>query len=133
MGIFSNDFFLLGLGLAVGPAMILIFGAYAFFKWGKSWRDFMQTPEVCGTPTFCLQHAGLIRDTSFTIEECKSIWLEIKDINSRQMTLRQKLPEDYVSKNDLTNIQIRLNSIDEKLGRYMEFAMTSRFQKNEQF
>lgn len=132
MSVFSNDYFLLGLGLAVGPAIILIFGAYAFFKWGKSWRDFIQTPEVCGSPTFCLQHAGLIRDTSFTIEECKSIWLEIKDINARQMTLRQKLPEDYVSKHDLSIIQDRLKSIESKLDRYMEFAMTSRYIKDSQ-
>jgi len=130
--IFANDHFLLGLGLASGPAIILLFGVYAFFKWGKSWRSFLQAPDVCGNPSFCLQHAGLIRDTNFTIEECKSIWLEIKDINSRQMTLRQKLPEDYVSKHDLSSIQDRLKSIDSKLDRYMEFAMTSRYGKGEQ-
>lgn len=132
MGVFSNDLFLLGLGLAVGPAIILIFGAYAFFKWGKSWRDFMQSPEICGSPTFCLDHTGLIRDTSFAIAECKSIWLEIKDINSRQMSLRQKLPEDYVSKSDLASIQDRLRSIDGKLDRYMEFALASRIERGAQ-
>jgi hypothetical protein len=131
MNVVNNDHFLLGLGLAAGPAIIIVFGVYAFFKWGKAWRSFMQTPEICGNPSFCLQHAGLIRDTSFTIDECKNIWLEIKDINNRQMTLRQKLPEDYVSKNDLSSIQDRLKSIDSKLDRYMELAVSSKYKNSE--
>lgn len=132
MGVFTNDHFLLGLGLASGPAIIICFAVYAFFKWGKSWKSLLLPPEICGTPSFCMQHAGLVRDTAFTIEECKSIWLEIKDINNRQMTLRQKLPEDYVSKHDLMSIQDRLKSIDSKIDRYMEMAMSHRFTGGEQ-
>ena len=124
--VFFSDHFLLGLGLATGPAIIICFGIYVFFKWVKPWKDLLKypAPGMCGESAFCLAHAGLIRDSSFTIDECKSIWLEIKEVNHRQMSLRERLPKDYVSKDDLTGIQERLKSIDGKLDRYMEFNMS---------
>lgn len=71
----------------------------------------------------CLVHEGVSRDIGFVIDECKSIWLEIKEVNKRQIALREKLPEQYVAKADMANIQERLRSIDGKLDRYMELAV----------
>jgi len=71
----------------------------------------------------CLVHEGVTRDIGFVIDECKSIWLEIKEVNKRQIVLREKLPEQYVAKADLISIQDRLRSIDGKLDRYMELAV----------
>lgn len=68
----------------------------------------------------CIEHSGILKDVGFIIGECKTIWLEIKDINLRQMDLRSKLPEKYASKDDLRGIQDKLISIDTKLDRYLE-------------
>lgn len=122
--VFSNDHFLLGVGLASGPAIILIFGAYAFFKWGKTWKGLI---IPCGSDhPQCVEHSGIVKDTAFVIMECKTIWTEIKDINVRQMSLRERLPRDYVSKDDLNEIKGRLKSIDQKLDRYFELSVTTK-------
>jgi len=71
----------------------------------------------------CMAHEGVSKDIGFVVDECKSIWLEIKEVNKRQMELRSKLPEQYVAKSDLIIIQDRLKSIDGKLDRYMELAV----------
>lgn len=71
----------------------------------------------------CMAHEGIVKDIGFVIDECKSIWLEIKDINKRQMDFRAKLPEQYVAKAELVNIQDRLKSIDGKLDRYIELSV----------
>lgn len=122
MGVITNDHFLLGLGLATGPAIILIFAVYAFFKWGKAWKAYVAVAPDVGN-VVCVEHMGLVKDIAFTASECRSIWLEIKDINSRQMTLREKLPQQYISRSDLKEIQDRLGNIDKKLDRYLELSV----------
>jgi DNA integrity scanning protein DisA with diadenylate cyclase activity len=64
------------------------------------------------------EHYGLIKDVGFLGTECKNVWLEIREINKRQITLRENLPKDYVNRNDLEDIKSRLKSIDEKLDNY---------------
>jgi len=63
---------------------------------------------------------GVLKDISFVVQDCKALWLEIKEINLRQFQLREKLPEQYVNKSDLVGINDRLKSIDDKLSRYIE-------------
>jgi hypothetical protein len=66
---------------------------------------------------------GVMIKIEFLVEECKSIWGEIKDINQRQIVLREKLPEQYINKGDLAGIKERLKSIDDKLDRYIELSI----------
>lgn len=115
------------LGVVAGAvATIIVFG---FIGWllvkskAISLTKISEKTDSHSPSEFCLQHIALAKDASFTIEECKSIWLEIKDINKRQMELRQRLPENYVSKNDLKEIQDKLKTIDDKLDRYLEFSI----------
>lgn len=125
--VLTNDHFLLGVGLATGPAIIVCILIYLFFKYVKDVGKTVNTPtdslmSMEGGP----YHSGLERDVSFLAEECKAIWLEIKEINQRQMSLRERLPRDYVSKDDLKSIQDRLGNIDKKLDRYYELGVHNR-------
>jgi hypothetical protein len=79
--------------------------------------------EVNREPVKCIISDGMAKDINFLVEECKSIWVEMKEVNKRQIALREKLPEQYVAKSDLINIQDRLKSIDGKLDRYMELSV----------
>jgi hypothetical protein len=79
--------------------------------------------EVNREPVKCLISDGMAKDINFLVEECKSIWVEMKEVNKRQITLRERLPEQYVAKTDLIGIQDRLKSIDAKLDRYMELSI----------
>lgn len=126
LSVLTNDHFLLGVGLATGPAIIVCILIYLFFKYVKDVGKTMNHPTdslMSMEGGCCPYHSGLVKDTTFTIEECKAIWLEIKEINQRQMSLRERLPRDFVSKEDLKNIQIRLGNIDLKLDRYYELGV----------
>jgi hypothetical protein len=86
--------------------------------------------ELFKQPFHCADHAmvkerqdGVLVKIDFLIAECKSVWGEIKDINQRQIALREKLPLQYINKDDLTGIKERLKSIDDKLDRYMELSL----------
>ena len=80
--------------------------------------------QRCGDHELIRQRQdGILKDIAFLIDDCKIIWLEIKDINLRQISLREKLPNQYVAKGDLLGINERLKSIDDKLDRYMERTM----------
>jgi len=106
----------LGIGLAVGGGVMILVLA----KWGRSILFYgVENGTGCSLPpTICVDHSGIIKDVGFLATECKSIWSEIKDINLRQINLREKLPKDYVSKDDLLDIKGRLKSIDEKIDAY---------------
>lgn len=75
----------------------------------------------------CVDYA---KDLAFAAKSCEELWREIKDINERQRTLREKLPVEYVSKADLINIQDRLKSIDSKLDRFVELNVYRCIDKN---
>lgn len=72
------------------------------------------------TPAFMAEHYGIAKDLGFLGTECKSLWLEVKDINKRQILLRENLPKDYVSRDDLIEIRSRLKSIDDKLNTFYQ-------------
>src|SRR5512135_786359 len=129
--ILTNDHFLLGVGLAVGPAIVFCFLFFLFLRHTKAGKqleaavpiDSLMSMEGGSDYRVCPYHSGLVRDANFAIEECKAIWLEIKDINKRQMSLRERLPHEYVSRDDLRGIQDRLTGIDQKLDRYYELGL----------
>jgi hypothetical protein len=78
----------------------------------------------CDSPsTRCIDHSGVSKDLSFLAGECKSIWGEIKDVNARQISLRERLPKEYVSREDLGEIKGRLKSIDDKLDSYLRMRI----------
>lgn len=120
--IFTNDHFLLGLGLAAGPAIIICFAIFMFFRHRSDLSGIWQATNTDGTP-ICNIHSGVANTIAFLVEECKNIWLEVKEVNKRQITLRERLPAEYVSKDDLRGIHDRLGNIDSKLDRYMEITM----------
>lgn len=132
--ILTNDHFLLGVGLTAGPAIIVCFVLYMLLKRKLQQRiqqfvgpmDSLASMEGSSDFHGCPVHSGLVRDTAFSIEECKAIWLEIKEINKRQMSLRERLPHEYVSREDLRGIQERLGNIDQKLDRYYELGFHNR-------
>jgi hypothetical protein len=66
----------------------------------------------------CPDHSGITENIGFLSGECKAIWSEVKDINLRQINLREKLPKEYVSREDMAEIKGRLKTIDEKLDAY---------------
>jgi hypothetical protein len=106
----------LGIGLAVGGGVMIL----VLVKWGRSilFQGLEGGTNCVMPPSICTDHSGIIKDVGFLATECKSIWSEIKDINLRQINLREKLPKDYVSKEDLADIKGRLKSIDEKIDAY---------------
>lgn len=94
--ILLNDHFLLGIGLAVGPAIILIAVAYAWFRYTKP-----------------LKKLGLANN------EGKTLWKKIDEMESRQVNLREILPQEYVRKELFISIEGRLISIDNELKAFM--------------
>lgn len=124
--VLTNDHFLLGVGLATGPAIIVCILIYLFFKYVKDVGKTVTSTDSLMSMEGGPYHSGFERDVSFLAEECKAIWLEIKEINQRQMSLRERLPRDYVSKDDLKSIQTRLGNIDQKLDRYYELGIHNR-------
>jgi hypothetical protein len=102
---------------------ILVFLAVGFFLLKYGIIRFSSAEIKPCTTDFkheCIEHSGMVKDIGFVATECKSLWLEIKEINTRQMELRSRLPAEYVSKDDLREIQGRLKSIDHKLDRFLE-------------
>jgi len=81
-------------------------------------------PEALELQT-CQEHSGFTTTITSLVEECRSIWLEIKEVNKRQISLRERLPSDYVSKSDLIDLKDRLKSIDNKLDRYLELYIST--------
>ena len=81
-------------------------------------------PEALELQT-CQEHSGFTTTITSLVEECRTIWLEIKEVNKRQISLRERLPADYVSKSDLVDLKDRLKSIDNKLDRYLELYISA--------
>jgi hypothetical protein len=118
-------------GLIVCLVVFFIVGGillkYKIVKFGNGGGQAVTgLPSSCPvTGLFMAEHYGFIKDIGFLAMECKNIWLEIKDVNKRQITLRESLPKDYVSRDDLTEIKLRLKSIDDKLENYRFIKGTS--------
>ncbi len=94
--ILTSDHFLLGLGLAVGPAIILIAIAYAWFRYGVP-----------------LKKLGLANSEGTTL------WKKIDEMETRQVDLRQVLPQEYVRKEYLEGIEAKITRIDTNLDTFM--------------
>lgn len=104
------------IGVAFGAGVL---GLIGFFAVRLKVLRFSGEPASCTLPqAVCSDHSGIIKDVGFLAIECKSIWSEIKDINVRQINLRERLPKEYVSKEDLGEIKGRLKTIDDKLEAY---------------
>lgn len=73
---------------------------------------------------YCPAHSGIMATAEIlqrnTTDEFRAVWLEIKEINLRQVELRQRLPEKYVNKDDLIRLENRLGVIDSKIDRIIE-------------
>jgi len=104
-----------GVFLLVGFFMI----KYNIVTFTKDKMNVGCDPQAIETQT-CQEHSGFTTTITLLVEECKAIWLEIKEVNRRQISLRERLPSDYVSKADLMELKDRLKSIDNKLDRYLE-------------
>ena len=83
-------------------------------------RELLFKPHCTDHSLIKERQDGVMIKIGFLIEECKLVWVEIKEINQRQIQLREKLPEQYINKSDLAGIKERLKSIDDKLDRYLE-------------
>ncbi len=97
--IFLNDHFLLGLGLAVGPAIIIVGIVIVWFKWGSPLKRLV------------------INSNPVT----KSIWGKIDTIINRQNALRDEiLPKEYVRIDRLENLEKGQDRIEKKLDNFMD-------------
>jgi len=95
--ILCNDHFLLGLGLAAGPAIIILGVVFFWLRSGIGKKSL-----------------GLVDN------EGTSIWRKIDTMENRQVDLRQNLPNEYVRKEYMGNIDTQLTNIGIKLDAFMD-------------
>lgn len=95
--IFLSDHFLLGLGLAVGPALIILGIVFIWFKWGNPLKKFTNDNPVT-----------------------KPLWDKLNVIEGRQISLREELPKEYVRNDRLEKLDNGLERIEKKLDHFME-------------
>jgi len=87
---------MLGLGLAFGPAIIVIGVVALWFRYGSP-----------------LKKLGLANGNGETL------WKKIDEMENRQVALRTLLPQEYAQKDSLMSIDARLLGIEQKLDNFI--------------
>jgi hypothetical protein len=124
-------------GIVIGAVVVLVvllmigffLIKYRIVYIGKPNGDIIKPPQF-DIDGFCAKHSGVTKSLEVLEDkvdkEFTYVWTEIKEVNKRQIELRQKLPEQYVSKVDLSEMHNRLRDIDNKLDKFMEIVLMNK-------
>jgi tetrahydromethanopterin S-methyltransferase subunit G len=121
-------------GIVIGAVVVLVVLSMIGFFLIKYRIVYIRKPngDIIKPPQFdidgfCSKHSGVTKSLEVLEDKVDKgftyVWTEIKEVNKRQIDLRQKLPEQYVSKVDLSEMHNRLRDIDNKLDKFMEIVL----------